>query len=213
MHPDRLAADLQTLARLLRRQQLLSAGLLALAVLLAAANLTRRHTVVLEPPLRARSLTVVGDRYDAPGLEQMGEYIAHMMLDATPLSIARQHEEILRWTHPAFHGALQQAQAVLAKRLVDSNASTYFTLQQTAADAERQRVLLIGLLQTYVNGALVAGSQRNVNYVAEFAASGGRTLLKDWHETPADDPWAARALRETTRTLAPGEHITPASAR
>lgn len=198
MTPERHHSDLTELRRLLRRQQLISLGVTVAVILLAFGLLTRRTTTILEPPSRAQAVAVTGDRVDAAWLIEMGTYIAHLMLDATPRSIEWQQTQILKWVHPTTYGELQQRMAVAARRLVEANATTVFWPQQVAPDPDRQRVLLLGHLDTYVNGQLVQGSGRTVAYQAVFESKGGRTLLKDWLETPTDDPWLAKALDAKT---------------
>ena len=124
----------------LTAQRILAA--LVVVVLLAVNALTRQTTTILEPPTRAKAIAVTGDRVDAAWLEEMGAWVAHMMLDTSPASVAWQQEQILRWTHPSTHGQLQQEMAVQAKRIRDTNASTVFWAQQVAPDPERQRVVV-----------------------------------------------------------------------
>lgn len=193
MNPDRHLGDIQSLTAALKRQQMLTALAALLGLVLAVVAVAKRHTVILEPPVRTKQIAVVGDKVDGAWLEEMGPWIAHMMLDASPMSIAWQHEQILRWAHPTTHGQLQQDMAVQAKRLREANAATIFWLQQTAPDPERQRIVMAGYLETYVNGIRVSGSTRNVGYLAQFESKGGRMLLKEWKEVPTDDIWQARA--------------------
>ena len=199
MNPNRHITDIQSLTSALRRQQFIGAVLALLALLLAGLALSKQTTTILEPPVRSKSIAVTGDRVDGAWLEEMGAWVAHMTLDASPHSIAWQQDQLLRWTHPSTHGQLQQDMAVQAKRLIDTNASTVFWLQQVAPDADRQRVALVGQLDTYVNGVRVDGSSRQVTYMAQFESKGGRMLLKDWKPVPGDDIWLARMLEKLER--------------
>lgn len=199
MNPSRHLADIQSLTAALKRQQLITLLVSGVAALLVALVMGKTHTVILEPPVRSKSIAVVGDRVDAAWLEEMGAWMAHMMLDASPSSIAWQQEQVLRWTHPSRHGQLQQEMAVQAKRLTDANASTVFWLQQTAPDPDNRRIALIGTLDTYVNGTRVPGSSRSQSYVASFASKGGRMLLEDFHEVPNDDIWLTRLQERLAR--------------
>lgn len=196
MTPERHHADLAELRTSLRRQQALSIALGLAVLLLVFAVLGKRTTVILEPPSRAKAVAITGDRVDGAWLEEMGTYIAHLMLDATPRSIEWQQAEILKWVHPSTYGDLQARMTVAAKRLTEANATTVFWPQQVAPDPDRQRVLLLGHVDTFVNGQAVAGSGRTVAYQASFESKGGRMLLKDWIETPTDDPWLAKALED-----------------
>ncbi|MFT3819888.1 MAG: TraE/TraK family type IV conjugative transfer system protein [Rubrivivax sp.] len=202
MLPQRHLSDIQSLTAALRRQQMLTLAMALAIILLVGLSLGKTQTVVLEPPTRSKTISMTGDRVDGAWLEEMGTWIAHMMLDASPPSIAMQHEQVLRWTHPARYGQLQQDMAVAARRLIDANASTVFWLQQVAPDPDRQRVAMLGLLETYVNGVRVTGSTKTVSYVADFESKGGRVLLRDWKETPTDDIWLARMLENLAREQA-----------
>lgn len=202
MQPGRHLSDIQSLAAALRRQQLLGLAMAVAIILLIGLSLSKSHTVVLEPPTRAKTISMTGDRVDGAWLEEMGGWVAHMMLDASPVSIAQQHEQVLKWTHPARHGQLQQEMAVAARRLADANASTVFWLQQVAPDPQRQRVAMLGQLDTYVNGVKVLGSSKTVSYLAQFESRGGRVLLREWKQTPTDDIWLARLMENLAREQA-----------
>jgi conjugal transfer pilus assembly protein TraE len=194
MNPTRHINDIQSLTSALRRQQLINVATVAIALLLAVLALSRNTTTILEPPTRSKAIAVIGDRVDGAWLEEMGAWVAHMMLDSSPHSIVWQQDQILRWTHPGTHGQMQQDMAVQAKRLQETNASTVFWLQQVAPDPDRQRVAVVGQLDTYVNGVKVEGSSRNVSYLMQFESRGGRMLLKEWKEVPGDDLWLVKAI-------------------
>lgn len=199
MNPTRHLSDIQSLSAALRRQQWLTLSLAAAILLLVFVALGKTQTVVLEPPTRAKTISMTGDRVDGAWLEEMGSWIGHMMLDASPMSIEQQQAQVLRWTHPLRHGTLQQQMAIAAQRLREANASTVFWLEQVAPDPDRQRVALIGQLETYVNGMRVNGATRTVSYLAEFESKGGRVLLKDWKETPTDDIWLSKLMENLAR--------------
>lgn len=199
MDPKRHLSDIQSLSTALRLQQWLTLGLACAILLLIFVALGKTQTVVLEPPTRAKAIGMTGDRVDSAWLEEMGSWIAHMMLDASPLSIEKQQAQVLHWTHPIRYGSLQQQMAIAAQRLRESNASTMFWLEQVAPDPDRQRVALIGQLETYVNGVRVNGASKAVSYIAEFESKGGRVLLRDWKETPIDDIWLAKLMENLAR--------------
>ncbi|OYV02275.1 MAG: type IV conjugative transfer system protein TraE [Burkholderiales bacterium PBB5] len=199
MNPSRQLTDIQSVATALKRQQFITFMLAALTLLLALHALTKQTTVILEPPSRSKTIAVVGEKVDGAWLEEMGAWVAHMILDASPHSIAWQQEQLLKWVHPATHGQMQQEMAVQAKRLIDTNASTVFWLQQMAPDVERQRVALVGQLDTYVNGVKVANSSRTMYFLLQFEAKGGRMQIKEWKEVPGDDIWLTKALEAAAK--------------
>lgn len=199
MNPSRQLTDIQSVATALKRQQGITFVLAALSLLLTINALTKQTTIILEPPSRSKTIAVVGDKVDGAWLEEMGAWVAHMMLDASPHSIGWQQEQLLKWVHPSTHGQMQQEMAVQAKRLIDTNASTVFWLQQLAPDVERQRVALVGQLDTYVNGVKVPGSSRTMSFLVQFEARGGRMQIKEWKEVPGDDIWLSKALEAAAK--------------
>ncbi|TDM05075.1 MAG: type IV conjugative transfer system protein TraE [Ideonella sp. MAG2] len=197
MTPDRHLQQTKDQATVLKQQRLLLILLSCALLALSVALLTKSHTTVLEVPSRSRTITITGDRVDGAWLEEMGLYLSHLTLDATPASVGWQHEQILKYVHPELYGALQAELAVQAKRLVDANAATVFWPTQVAPDVKGQRVVVIGRLDTYVNNVKVAsGSDVDQAYMASFQARGGRALLKQWQRVPMDDPWLLRLQEE-----------------
>lgn len=197
MNPDRALSDLTAAIGAVKRQQYMTMAAVGVSLVLAMAVLFHKDRVTLEPPVRTHTLTFNGDKVDASWLIEMGGYVGHLMLDVSPHSVDYQQEEVLRITHPALHGKLQQDMAVQAKRLKEANASTIFWLEQVAPDADCNRVALVGRLETYVNGQLVQGSSRTTSYLAGFQSQYGRNLLARWKEVPNDDIWLTKALAKT----------------
>jgi len=117
MNPTRQLTDIQSVATALRRQQGITFTLVVLSLLLTINALTKQTTVILEPPSRSKTIAVVGEKVDGAWLEEMGAWVAHMILDASPHSIGWQQEQLLKWVHPSTHGQMQQEMAVQAKRL------------------------------------------------------------------------------------------------
>jgi conjugal transfer pilus assembly protein TraE len=186
--------DLHEFKRANGVQRMTILGLVGVTVMLTFMVLGQKPIVILEPPTRTKAFTITGDRVDAAWLEEMGLWVAHLMLDVTPQAITWQREQILKLTHPDTHGELEQRMNAQAKRLVEANATTSFWPQQIAHDVEGQRVVMQGRLDTYVNG--VRTSTNDVAYAATFASKGGRVLLKEWGEVPTDDPWLVKAAEQ-----------------
>lgn len=192
MNPTTHLGDVKDLRDANRQQRNVIVGLVLLAILLAVKALTNETVTVLEPPSRSQAIGRKGDVVDSGWLEEMGQWVAHMMLDATPQSIDWQQDQILKWVHPLQHGDLQQRMVAQAKRIKDANATTFFWVQQVASDVDGQRALLVGRLETYVNG--VKTDAQTKSYVAGFKAKAGRNLIVAWDEVPLDDPWFVKQM-------------------
>lgn len=198
MKPGIHEQDVRTLQALVARGQRNTFGLILLMILMAIALLTKRVTTVLEPPFRAKTLTIIGDHVGSDWLEEMGGYMASLLLSGTPASIEWQQALVLNWTAPQFHGELQKRLAVSAKRLKESNATQVFWQQQVAPDPDHNRVVVMGQMQTYVNGQLVPGDHTQA-YQFNYTALGGRAMLSDWEEVPLDDPWLVKQQEAAQR--------------
>jgi conjugal transfer pilus assembly protein TraE len=194
MNPELNRNDTRDLKRLLLRQQVMSFALVGVCLLLGLTLLRHQPKIILEPPNRATTLTVQGNRVDENYLIEMANYVAHMMLDVTPTTIERRNDEILKWVHPATFGDLQNRMTVAAKRLKSTNATTMFWPTQVAPDPDNMRVAVIGMLETYVNGSRVQ-PDRMQSWLLQFETKSGRTLIKEWKETPLDDPMMVKAAQ------------------
>jgi conjugal transfer pilus assembly protein TraE len=191
MKPEKHEQDVRTLQALVSRGQRNQFALILLMVLMAIALMTKRITTVLEPPVREKTITIVGDKVGSEWLEEMGGFMASMLLSGTPGSIEWQQALVLNWTAPQFHGELQKRLTVSAKRLKESNATQVFFQQQVAPDPDHNRVVVMGQMQTYVNGTLVPGDHTQA-YQFEYTSLGGRAMLSAWEEVPLDDPWLVK---------------------
>jgi len=194
MNPEVNRNDTRDLKRLLARQQLINFGLIGIVLLLALTLLRHQPKIILEPPNRATTITVQGNRVDENYLIEMANYVAHMMLDVTPATIERRNDEVLKWVHPSTFGDLQNRMTVAAKRLKASNATTMFWPTQVSPDPDNMRVALIGTLETYINGTRVQ-PDRMQSWLLQFETKSGRTLIKEWKETPLDDPTLVKAAQ------------------
>ncbi|MFX8466458.1 TraE/TraK family type IV conjugative transfer system protein, partial [Acinetobacter baumannii] len=85
-------------------------------------------------------------------LEQMGAFIAWLVLDVTPASIDWKKDILLGYVEPDQHGELKTRQELEAARLKRINASTFFMPQQLVPSEDTQTVVVRGRLRTLVNG-------------------------------------------------------------
>ena len=193
MNPEINRNDNRDLLKVLARQQLIGIGGIAVMLMMGIKLLRDEPKVILEPPTRVSTISVQGNRVDENYLTEMAQYVAHMMLDVTPATIERRNDEVLKWVHPASYGELQNRMTVASKRLKESNATTIFWATQVAPDPDHLRVAVIGTLETYVNGSRVQ-PDRTQSWLLQFESKGGRMLIKEWKETPLDDPMMVKAV-------------------
>ncbi|MGF6095756.1 type IV conjugative transfer system protein TraE [Pseudomonas sp. 18175] len=179
---ERLSHDLKQLRRL-------SAGLGLAALLLIGAQvlsgvvilqLLGRERTVLVPPNITQTFWVSSHAASNTYLEQMGSFVAWLVLDVTPASIDWKKDTLLSYVEPDLHGVLKARQEVEAERLKRLNASTAFAPQQLVPDETRQQVVVRGRLRTLINGEETANETKA--YRVAFTFNGGRLQLTGFEE-------------------------------
>jgi conjugal transfer pilus assembly protein TraE len=181
---DRLSGDLKELRRR-NRALAIAVGLLAACHLLGLAivlNLVGTVRTVVVPPSINKSFWVTRDKASGEYLEQMGSFIAWLVLDVSPSSIDWKRDILLGYVEPDQHGALKTRQELEASRLKRINASTAFAPQQLVFSEDTQSVVVRGRLRTLVNGTETANDLKA--YLVEFSYAGGRVHLKTFKEVP-----------------------------
>jgi conjugal transfer pilus assembly protein TraE len=186
MDNDKFQEDLKVLRKLLRGQRLAMGGMIGclLIALMIIYQILGAQRVVVTPPQVSKPFWVSGGDVDASYLEQMGGYVAWLMLDVTPSTINWKKDALLSFVEPDEYGNVKIRQEVEAERLKKLNASTYFLLQQLEPDQAKQNVLLTGRLRTFINGQETSVVPKR--YLAQFSYRGGRTHLKTFTEVPND---------------------------
>ena len=179
---ERLNVDIKEMRRR-NRGLALTVGLLAAAHVLALVvilNLLGTVRTVVVPPSINKSFWVSRDKASGEYLEQMGAFIAWLVLDVTPASIDWKKDILLGYVEPDQHGELKTRQELEAARLKRINASTFFMPQQLVPSEDTQTVVVRGRLRTLVNGLETANDAKA--YEVGFAYSGGRMHLKSFKE-------------------------------
>lgn len=181
---ERLNHDIKEMRR--RNRSLgLAVGVLAaghVVALVVILNLIGTVRTVVVPPSIDKSFWVSRDKASSAYLEQMGSFIAWLVLDVTPASIDWKKSVLLGYVEPGQYAALKTRQEVEAERLKRINASTVFMPQQLVPSEEAQTVVVRGRLRTLVNGFETANDLKA--YLVEFSLSGARMHLKTFKEIP-----------------------------
>ena len=181
---ERLNNDIKEMRR--RNRSLgLTVGALAIGhvvALIVILNLIGTVRTVVVPPSIEKSFWVSRDKASSEYLEQMGSFIAWLVLDVTPSSIDWKKGVLLGYVEPGQYGALKTRQEVEAERLRRINASTLFMPQQLVPSEDAQTVVVRGRLRTLVNGFETANDLKA--YLVEFSFNGARMHLKTFKELP-----------------------------
>jgi conjugal transfer pilus assembly protein TraE len=181
---ERLSGDLRELRRRNRGQGIVIGALSACLALALTAVLLLLGTVrtVIVPPTLSKTFWVTGDHASSEYLEQMGSFIAWLVLDLTPSSIDWKKDMLLSYVDPSQYGALKSRQEVEAERLKRINATTAFAPQQLVASEQSQSLIVRGRLRTLVNGHETGNDLRA--YRIDFGHGGARMHVIGFQEVP-----------------------------
>jgi conjugal transfer pilus assembly protein TraE len=182
MHLANMSADIKGLQRRNRYLSGIATALAAAQVLAAVTILQLLGSVrtVVVPPSIEKPFWVSQGAASSSYLDQMGAFVAWLVLDVTPASVDWKKDVLLSYVDPALYGVLQSRQDVEAQRLKRINASTTFAPQQLVANEGEQSVIVRGRLRTLVNG-LETGNEVKA-YRIEFSHSSARVQLKAFKE-------------------------------
>lgn len=163
---------------------------LLISVVSVLSVLGTERTIVV-PPNISKTFWVTGTKASADYLEQMGSFIAWLILDVSPASIDWKRDMLLTYVSPDKFGALKSQQDLEAERLKQLNASTFFLPQQVVVDEPSQGVVVRGRLRTQVNGQDTTTESKA--YLAKFQYAGGRVHLETFKEIPYESKSAMQA--------------------
>jgi conjugal transfer pilus assembly protein TraE len=159
-------------------------GVLSLTVLLCLAvivSIAGSERTVIVPPNIDRTFWVTKEKASREYLEQMGAYVAWLVLDVTPTTVDWKRNLLLNWVSPDRHAELKNRMDLEAERLRSNNASTFFLVQQLVADENRQSVVVTGRLRRQINGVDVTEPETR-SYLAQFGFAGGRIHIHSFKE-------------------------------
>jgi conjugal transfer pilus assembly protein TraE len=184
MEFDRLNTDRKDLIRRNRMLALAVGGLVLgqILSLLILLNVMGTVRTVIVPPSINKSFWVTSERADASYLEQMGAFVAWLVLDVSPSTIDWKKELLLTYVEPDKHGAFKAKQEVEAERLKRINAATAFAPEQLVPSEDGQSVVVRGRLRTLVNGMETTSDAKA--YLVEFGFGGTRMHLKTFKDIP-----------------------------
>ncbi|MBF2735041.1 MAG: type IV conjugative transfer system protein TraE [Betaproteobacteria bacterium AqS2] len=169
---------------------LLAAAVALLAAALGAAGLRPSQTVVV-PPAVTEEFWVRRDEVSASYYSQWGHYVAMLVLNVTPDSVAHQNAMLLQQVAPRHRGAMRARLQAAAERLAAERLSTSFAVSAVHVDPARSAVAFAGTLSSYVEGREVA--RRDAAYRAVFEVADARLLLLEFSETSVDDVFVPRS--------------------
>lgn len=159
---------------------------LLLAVALIGLPKGVRHELV--PPAITQPFIVGGQQFDRAHIEQMGLYVAQLMLNVTPKSVRFQGEQLSKLVAPERYSEIINQVQINAAMIERINVSTMFVPVSYHYDPKYpSRIGITGSLQSlYADKSIQAEPK---SYLIEFGrSSAGSMQLMQFKETEAGDP-------------------------
>jgi conjugal transfer pilus assembly protein TraE len=193
----------QELAREIKVRTGIRSALLALIALLVVSNAVlavglvgadRTHRETLIPPTVTRTFWIEDDAVSPSYLEEMGLFVLRNALDVTPASAEYQARVVLRYADARSYGTLEKELLANARRMKESNVSTFFSVTSVAVDPKQNSVAFSGGLHTILGDKSVSENRRT--YVVRFAMANGKVVVRELNETTSAKPFDSQAEGE-----------------
>jgi conjugal transfer pilus assembly protein TraE len=177
----------------LRRWQRIALIAVAADLLLSLriVTLSSHEKVIVTPPAITQSFWVKGSQVSPAYLEQMGQYYAGLLLTFSPDSFRSQKDLVLRYTDPAFHGALDAQLTADLDRITRDRISEVFYDATTRVRLDALEVAISGDLVTYIGSQ--QASVKHPTYVIHFSNHDGQLSVRSFTESSHEnDPFGDR---------------------
>jgi conjugal transfer pilus assembly protein TraE len=153
--------------------------------------MSSHEKVIVTPPAITQSFWVKGSSVSASYLEQMGQFYADLLLTFSPDSFRARKDLVLRYTDPAYHGALDAQLTADLDRISRDRISEVFYPANTRVRLDALEVAISGDLITYVGSQ--QASVKHPTYVIRFSNRDGQLFVASFTETPHEnDPFGDR---------------------
>lgn len=113
-------------------------------------------------------------------VEAFSRDVITLILNISPDNARYANEQILKVTHPAFHGKLKYELETRAENVISKKVATYFSGQSLIVDLKQKQVLISGKLAVLLGKELV--SSDNKTYSLSYQDNGFGLLITDFHE-------------------------------
>jgi len=157
------------IARLSSEVRFLRASLLAataITLLMLIRMLTADTNIRLDvaaPPAITKDFWISTNGFGPAYLEQMGTFIAYMVLNATPASLKFQSGQLKPYMAPEAYGKLQADLESRQSRFERYQMSTLFYPNQIYLSKSHCRIQIEGELKTFIGGKLGSSKMRKLD--------------------------------------------------
>ena len=146
------------------------------SILLSTALFFKNERTILVPPHITKTLWVEGGAISKEYLEEMGIYIAKLLLDLSPTSFPYNHETLLKYVTPEAYGAFKKQLMEDGEHYTKLQLSTHFKPTEVKANPSKFSAEVKGNLTSYVAGKEIHSSLETV--FLQFTLRGAGLLLE-----------------------------------
>ena len=169
----------QNITKLLSQRNglLVVVGIMAFSnVILSVGYLSKSERIILVPPHIKKTLWVQAGEVSQEYLEEMGLYMAKLLLDLSPASFSYNHETLLKYATPEAYGSLKKQLMEDGEEYTKFQLSTSFKPTEVTAHPQTLDVDIKGTLTSFVAGKHIRDSQETLSL--KFSLRGNGLLLE-----------------------------------
>ena len=145
-------------------------------VLLVTLVCCKKEKVILIPPQLENPFWVKGEEVSAEYLEDMGHFMAMLLLDISPSSFPFKHKALLKHTAPESYGALKAQLFKDEERYISLQLSTHFKPSQITVNPKKLEAIVTGNLSSFIGEKRVRETTETLTF--KFTYRGGAFLLE-----------------------------------
>ncbi|MBX9620692.1 MAG: type IV conjugative transfer system protein TraE [Alphaproteobacteria bacterium] len=145
-------------------------------ILLSTGLFFKKERTILVPPHITKTLWVEGGSVSKEYLEEMGLYMAKLLLDLSPTSFPYNHETLLKYATPEAYGSLKKQLMDDGEEYTKLQLSTHFKPSEVSANPSKLHVEVKGTLTSYVAGKEISSLPEIVSI--QFTLRGAGLLLE-----------------------------------
>ena len=154
-------------------------GLLFANIFLATALLSHDDKIIVVPAGFNKSFYVRGSYVSSEYLEEMGEFVAHLILNISPENADYKYEKLLKYVDTRSYDYFKEHYLDLITKFKQEDISTYFSPKTMEVDENNLRVVLEG---DYIQSAGSEQVSRSLEkfYIQFIVAPGGKILISEF---------------------------------
>ena len=155
-------------------------ALISLILVICVFRMINRERIVIVPPVIHQAFWVNSQTVSPEYLSQISSFLVQLRLNMTPSSAEYQREMLLRYTDPAYYGALKNELVEEADHLAKSHTSLIFYPVDISIDVSHLTAEISGDFSATVSNMPLP--VQRLSYRLSYRYSQGRLWLQSFQE-------------------------------